>query len=207
MPRTARWRGLSGPFIVKDALFESARWLRELLDEFGNLGLAAAAYNAGPGRVQDWLAHRASLPSETRAYVRIITGRPADEWATAGVQQPREEEKRAIPCSQIVKLMRPIGQPRRDHIAEEKPPEWAPWGLQLAGARSEGTLRGVYAALQHKFPSLLGDRRPLVVRNRVAGMGTAPLYALRLAEQRREDADRLCNKLKSIGGTCVVLKN
>jgi len=205
MPRTARWRGLADPFAVKDALFESARWLRELLDEFGNLGLAAAAYNAGPGRIQDWLAHRASLPRETRDYVRIITGRSADDWAAAGVRQPSEEEKRAIPCSQIVKLMRPVGQPRRDRVPEEKPAEWAPWGLQLAGAHSEGTLRSVYAVLQHRFPSLLADRHPLVVRNRMAGMGMA--YGLRLAEQTREGADRLCNRLKSLGGNCVVLRN
>src|SRR5262249_34070210 len=52
MPRTARWRGLADPFEPNQALFESARWLRELLDQFGNLGLAAAAYNAGPNRVQ-----------------------------------------------------------------------------------------------------------------------------------------------------------
>jgi hypothetical protein len=207
MPRTARWRGLADPFVAKEALYESARWLRELLDEFGNLGLAAAAYNAGPGRVHDWLAHRAGLPRETRAYVQIITGRTAEAWAAAGVQQPSEDEKRAIPCTQVVELMRPVGQPRRDHAAEEKPPEWAPWGLQLAGARSEGTLRGVYAALQHKFPSVLGDRRPLLVKTRTAGMGTAPWYRLRLAEETRESANRLCSKLKALGGTCVVLKN
>jgi hypothetical protein len=43
----------------------------------GNLGLAAAAYNAGPRRVRDWIAGRGQLPRETRAYVRIITGRAA----------------------------------------------------------------------------------------------------------------------------------
>ena len=35
-----------------EALKEAARWLRELRGQFGNLGLAAAAYNAGPGRVR-----------------------------------------------------------------------------------------------------------------------------------------------------------
>ena len=44
-------------------------------------GLAAAAYNAGPKRVQDWMARRRKLPAETRQYVHRITGRPAEQWA------------------------------------------------------------------------------------------------------------------------------
>src|SRR5450755_3094803 len=49
MPGTARWRRLSDPFEPTEALYESARWLSELRNQFGNLGLAAAAYNAGHG--------------------------------------------------------------------------------------------------------------------------------------------------------------
>jgi len=81
MPGTARWRGLTDPFEPQQALHESARWLGELRAQFGNLGLAAAAYNAGPRRVLEWLGGRGNLPGETRAYVRIITGRSVDEWA------------------------------------------------------------------------------------------------------------------------------
>ena len=51
MPRTASWHGLADPFDPIEALRHSAAYLRELVDQFGNLGLAAAAYNAGPGRV------------------------------------------------------------------------------------------------------------------------------------------------------------
>lgn len=61
MPGTARWRGLSDPFEPTEALYESARWLGELRDQFGNLGLAAAAYNAGPRRIRDWIAGRVSF--------------------------------------------------------------------------------------------------------------------------------------------------
>ena len=38
------------------ALPKAAQFLRDLKDQFGNLGLAAAAYNAGPARVRGWLA-------------------------------------------------------------------------------------------------------------------------------------------------------
>src|SRR5436190_18118584 len=50
MPRTASERGLLDPNDPVQALPKSAEFLRELLHEFGSLGLAAAAYNAGPRR-------------------------------------------------------------------------------------------------------------------------------------------------------------
>jgi hypothetical protein len=81
MPRVARAYGLDNPFDPLHSLSVSARFLRELLGQFGNLGLAAAAYNAGPKRVQDWMARRGKLPEETRNYVRAITGHPAERWA------------------------------------------------------------------------------------------------------------------------------
>jgi hypothetical protein len=60
--------------------------LRDLRAEFGNLGLADAAYNAGPRRVRDWLAGRGGLPAETRHYVHAITGRMTESWAPPGAR-------------------------------------------------------------------------------------------------------------------------
>ena len=53
MPGTASERGLLNPFNPVQALPKSAEFLSELRSQFGNLGLAAAAYNAGPRRVQE----------------------------------------------------------------------------------------------------------------------------------------------------------
>src|SRR5262249_4359592 len=58
MPETAADRGLDNPFDPLQAISESARLLRDLSRKFGNLGLAAAAYNAGPKRVEDWLTKK-----------------------------------------------------------------------------------------------------------------------------------------------------
>ncbi|WP_448033631.1 lytic transglycosylase domain-containing protein [Bradyrhizobium liaoningense] len=80
MPGTAAEVGLDDPFDPMKALPASAKFLRKLHDDFGNLGLAAAAYNAGPGRIQKWLARESELPRETRDYVRIITGTKAEDW-------------------------------------------------------------------------------------------------------------------------------
>jgi Transglycosylase SLT domain len=74
MPETAANRGVDNPLDAMKAIPASAELLRDLYMEFGNLGLAAAAYNAGPKRIQDWLAKRASLPPETQKYVKTVTG-------------------------------------------------------------------------------------------------------------------------------------
>jgi hypothetical protein len=81
MPGTAVERGLYQPFNPIEALPKSGEFLAELRNEFGNLGLAAAAYNAGPQRVRKFLAGLRELPSETRTYVLAITGRSVEDWA------------------------------------------------------------------------------------------------------------------------------
>ncbi len=83
MPETATIVGLDNPFDPLEAIPASARLLRNLMQKFGNLGLAAAAYNAGARRVQDWLDKKGKLPDETLHYVKTITGRPAESWTDA----------------------------------------------------------------------------------------------------------------------------
>jgi hypothetical protein len=82
MPQTAAEQGLADPRDPLEAIYRAARLLIELDRHFGNLGLAAAAYNAGAARVTKWLLGQSQLPLETEVYVRAITGRRAEEWAT-----------------------------------------------------------------------------------------------------------------------------
>lgn len=113
MPKTANGRGLADPFEPASALQESAEFLRELVQQFGNVGLAAAAYNAGPKRVNDWLAKRGGLPRETQNYVQIITGRSAEKWAAA--EPPVSEQAQDFQCNEIAKL---VAQRRNDPAIE-----------------------------------------------------------------------------------------
>jgi hypothetical protein len=106
MPRVARAYGLENPFDPLHSLSVSAKFLRELLEQFGNIGLAAAAYNAGPRRVQDWMARRGKLPDETRNYVRNITGLPAERWArvnarTEGARLPAHARCPDMPAIEV----------------------------------------------------------------------------------------------------------
>ena len=92
MPGTAGERGLADPFDPEAAIPKAASLLAELRQRFGNLGLAAAAYNAGPARVAKWLAEGGDLPLETQNYVSIITRHPIDEWS-AGAATKLDEDK------------------------------------------------------------------------------------------------------------------
>ena len=107
MPATANWRGLSNPFDPLEAIAQSAKLLRDLRREFGNLGLAAAAYNAGSGRVREWLSGRRALPGETSAYVRIMTGYSPEQWAGASAGISEVQSEKAVPCREIAGLVAP----------------------------------------------------------------------------------------------------
>ena len=101
MPLTAAERSLLDPFDPVQALPKSAEFLRQLREEFGNLGLAAAAYNSGPRRVREWLAGAGPMPGETRAYVAAVTGASVEEWARTGGAGPNPE--RAQPsCRELI---------------------------------------------------------------------------------------------------------
>jgi hypothetical protein len=90
MPGTAAERNLLEPFNPAAALPKSGEFLAELRAQFGNLGLAAAAYNAGPQRVRDFLAGSRELPAETRNYVFAITGHPIEDWKVPATKSPNE---------------------------------------------------------------------------------------------------------------------
>jgi hypothetical protein len=107
MPETAVEHGLMNPFEPMHALLTAGKRLRKLNEQFGNLGLAAAAYNAGPQRVRAWMAERRTLPSETRAYVMQITGRPADQWLSSEISRDIEATlmPAKAPCAEVAEAV------------------------------------------------------------------------------------------------------
>src|SRR5215813_9447959 len=98
MPKTAAAVGLDDPFDPRQALPASARLLHDLQQRYGNVGLAAAAYNAGEGRVNGWLHRGGVLPQETRNYVLIITGVPVEQWKGVDGGPQSFPLARQMPC-------------------------------------------------------------------------------------------------------------
>lgn len=74
MPRTAAELGVN-PWDPAANLLGGATYLRRQLDRFDDVGLALAAYNAGPTRVEALMNGARPLPAETSAYVERVFAR------------------------------------------------------------------------------------------------------------------------------------
>jgi soluble lytic murein transglycosylase-like protein len=70
MPGTARELGVANRFDPVASIAGAARYLRQMLDKFGMVHLAVAAYNAGPGAVER--ARGIPRNGETPAYVSNV---------------------------------------------------------------------------------------------------------------------------------------
>jgi hypothetical protein len=203
MPDTAAERGLLDPFDVVTAIPASASYLADLKAQFGNLGLAAAAYNAGPQRVSNWLADASGLPYETQDFVLSITGTEAETWAEPeSVEAIKKADEKEEDCASVVALLKVPGQDLGPPVATAT----GPWGVQVAGNFSRAFVLRSYQRLQKRFVELIGDRPPMVIGTRMRGPGTRVFYRVRVPAQTREEATGLCIRIKEIGGSCIVLK-
>lgn len=207
MPATAFERGLADPFDAAQAIRASAQLLKDLSLRFGNLGLAAAAYNAGPARVAGWLVGTRELPRETRDYVAAITGRPVEDWSSGEPPAGTDERNRAGPstCVEFVALIA-VPPALTSQPADSSPPR-QPWGVQLAVSFSHQKALASYRGLQQRHPAILGGRSPLILRKKNLSRGTKPLVQVRVPAPTREAANDLCRELRAQGSVCLVLRN
>jgi soluble lytic murein transglycosylase-like protein len=206
MPGTAADRQLLDPFDPVQALPKSAELLRDLRADFGNLGLAAAAYNAGPRRVREWLAGTGPMPAQTRSYVLAITGRTVEDWIDAQDGKPASP---AQSCGEMMAMFR--RGPSNTFLAalEQRVQEGAarPWGIQLAAGFSRAKALSAYARAMQRYAGALGERDPLILSGVQRSRGTRPLYQVRIGADTRAEADKLCGRIRSAGGACMVLRN
>jgi hypothetical protein len=202
MPGTARERGLADPFDPEQAIPAAASLLSDLRRTFGNLGLAAAAYNGGPTRVSAWLTGRGGLPDETRDYVVRITGRSAEDWKALA----RSDEGGGLPdapCLQVTAELRRGGGGGLSILAEGAR---APWGVQLAGNFSKSVALASFSRNRARLAGALGDVQPMILGSRLRSRGRNVFYRVRVPAQTRGEADALCTRIRSAGGACAVLR-
>src|SRR5581483_2535893 len=202
MPGTAAERRLLDPFDPVQALPKSAEFLAKLRGKFGNLGLAAAAYNAGPQRVRDWLAGKRDLPGQTRAYVRAITDRSAEDWAHGDTQSPAQSSPN---CQAIVATLKRDGgrfiASLEQHVTIANA---QPWGAQLSAGFSRERALGDYARIMQRLGAAIGERDPMITSAVMRSRGTSPFYQVRIGAQTRQEADDLCKQIHRAGTACVV---
>jgi hypothetical protein len=217
MPGTAAERRLLDPFNPVEALPKSAEFLAELRSQFGNLGLAAAAYNAGPQRVRDFLSGARLLPAQTRNYVQAITGHPIEAWinppANGGKEsgptdQPPTPPAAATTCHDLMALLKQApnafvtGLEQHINLVAA-----SPWGVQLSAGFSREHVLAFYATVAKRFGEILNGRDPSIFSSVLRSRGTQPFYQVRVGAPTRADANALCGKIMHAGGACFVLRN
>jgi hypothetical protein len=175
-----------------------------LRDRFGNLGLAAAAYNAGENGLSKFL-NDGRLPFETRDYVFAITGYPVETWRDA---PPKVAASSLDPtksfvdgCVQLA-LKRRLSEPVLLASAD-----WAPWGVQLSANFNPNIANRIFLEKVSSLPSPLNSERALIVPQKPRPIGMRPKYAARIGRDSRKAAINLCNQILKVGVACAVVKN
>jgi hypothetical protein len=204
MPSTGRLQGLINPYDPAEELWRSARYLSVLAGRFGNLGLAAAAYNGGEGAARRFIAGTGYLAAQTLDYVRIVTGIPVTQWLA---DDPPEADYR-------LSADEPFGPACLELAAGAgtsrfTPPAAVvkPWGLQMAQFFSAATARRAFERIQARFATLLDGEELMLVAKRNPNFGPALRYTAEIGRDGRAEAEELCAALRQAGGACIVVRN
>jgi hypothetical protein len=197
MPETAAARGLADPFDPEQAIPKAARLLAELRRRFGNLGIAAAAYNAGEARVASWRRGIGGLPAETRAYVLLVTRRSIEDWAGQADDPPEAQS-----CVVMVAELRRAG--GEGSVAAGV---WAPWGVQLAGNFSKALALAAFERARRRYAGVVGALQPMIIGRLLRSRGTRRFYQIRLPAPSRAAAEQLCSRIQAVGGSCAALRS
>ncbi len=203
MPATAKARGLIDPYEPASALAASASLLSDLRRAFGNFGLAAMAYNAGPGRVERWMAGKRGLPFETQDYVAAITGQAASAFKNPSAKVFDFSIRKGKTFEQACRAL-PIMRLRSRKIAGSAPR--MPWGVQVAGNYSRARALRSWTRVRRKLGVAIGNAKPRLYKQR-ALRGLKRKWAVRIGARNRAKAIVVCKKIRRVGGFCLVKKN
>jgi soluble lytic murein transglycosylase-like protein len=204
MPGTARLRALENSFDVVQALKASSSYLDELRLRFGNLGLAAAAYNAGESGLSRFLSSD-RLPIETRDYVFAITGQTVETWRDSPPETAAPELRDGMPFRDACVALAETRQMNEPVLTGSA--DWAPWGVQLAAHYNPSVADRLFTISLTKLPEPLNTERALIVRQRGGNFGYRPRYAARIGRETRAEATKLCSTIRAAGVACTVFRN
>jgi hypothetical protein len=206
IPSTARLRGLKDPYNPADALEHSAQYLAEMVQRFGNEGMAAIGYNGGERRAEGFLNGKGLAP-ETVNYVPIITGLSAEQWRDT---PPQNHDFRLAPDDSFYRACSQMATQRRlTPMKRIAPPAPAlkPWGVQLGfGTSEEAAKSKILSQTRSCRAQVTREKLDLVyVKNRVSGK--KGYYFARIGRTTRDGAQKLCASLKRERCACLVVQN
>ncbi|RJE80407.1 lytic transglycosylase domain-containing protein [Paracoccus sp. JM45] len=205
MPGTADLYWLDDPFNPAQAIHKAAWYLGNLADRFGNIGLAAVAYNGGENRAARFVQQQTTLPYETIDYVESITGFGAHRWR----DNPPAENELKLALADDMAFRPACEKMAGDRSLREfnTQPRVFPWGVIVASHPSRSGAAQQVARLNRTLRPILDEGASVgYVRKRMNGMPKA-VYTAQIGYDSKTAAASFCNRFKRVGGRCIVLKN
>lgn len=200
IPGTAKRRGLKNPYDPAAALTASIDFLAHLKFRFGNLGLAAVAYNAGEGAASRFIGG-GGIPLETENYVFSITGRAAEEWR-------KPDARHSIP---LIDARKPFSEACPDLVRKPgrirlaiKSATRQPWGVLISESFSRNTAVRTFNRIRRNFPADLREKPPMIVPVKNLSMGARRRYSARIGAASRNQASKICTSLRARSVVCIV---
>jgi hypothetical protein len=144
--------------------------------------------------VREWRAAKGAL---------IATGWTTHEWALPSPLKAAETAVSQTVSSASTARLALAPPMEAQHNVAHVPR----WGAQLTANWSEASAWATYRAMQKRFAALIGDREPIILHGSFPGLGAAPRYMIRIADDSRANLEGLCSKLIAAGGACAVLRN
>lgn len=192
----------SDPYEPHDNILAGTAYIRLMYGRYGNPAFLAA-YNAGPQRLDDYLASGRRLPNETADYVASIAPRLGVEVAAA---DPRPAPLYTAPV-RLVAYRQPI-QARSIPIpalpaVRTAPPAYGIWAIQVGAYTSTGQAHfAATMAREAAYAQLSGSRGLVQPTSRFGG---TVLYRARLEGLAHEDAGAACKALEQHGIPCMIV--
>jgi hypothetical protein len=155
----------------------------------------AGAVTAQPQRSA--LAEAADVTVEETAPVRPVSTTAVTETAALPQARPATEQPAAEQTASTPKVETP---------APVQTTTVAPgsYVVQIASLPSEGEAQKSYNSLSGKFGSVIGGRGVDIKKAEIAGKGT--YYRVRIPAGSKQEANELCARYKSAGGSCLVTR-
>ena len=163
-----------------------------------------------PAEEQSALAEAASAQVDETAPVRTVKTTTVGEQAPVPQTRPAEQPVNVVGTVTDQGNVQPVPAATTTVAAADTTPVQTasiPAGtyvIQIASLPSEAEAQQSYTKLSGKFASVIGGRGSDIRKAEIAGKGT--YYRVRIPVGSREEANALCSRYKSAGGSCLVTK-
>lgn len=149
-------------------------------------------------------AEPAVKEATTVAEVKTAVNQPAQVDTPKELETPKQQPDTPVATSAPI----PTTQPAAPEVKKAETAQVAivkgPWQVQLLSSPNRKAIDSSWTGLVKKYPMLEGQPREIETAD-LGSKGT--FYRLKVGGfADRNGADRLCNDIKALGGTCIVKK-